>query len=77
MFLLNLLQNSRISVDCYFSSLFPGADIMWTHGRFIITHPLFNTSIIFIMALVGVCHVGNHGKTMKQLINTAAESNRK
>lgn len=40
-------------------SLLPAADIMWIYGRFTIARPRLSTSIIFISALVGVCHVGN------------------
>ena len=48
---------------------------MWLHGKFTVTGPLLGTSVIFITALVGLCHAGNHGETMKQLIIAATESN--
>jgi hypothetical protein len=76
----NQLENSCISVNCYFSSQSssPCGDIMQNHGRFTITHHLLHISIIFVTSLVGVCHVGKNGEAMKQLINAAAtDSNRK
>lgn len=45
---------------------------MWIPDDFTITHPLLLCfSLIFITALIGVCHVGGNEEAMKPLLGAA------